>query len=623
MAIMRNMTIRHKLTFVAMTTCVVSLLLAGAAFILWQWNSLHTQMAKNLSTQAEIIADNCKAALTFKDVEDAGGILKALHVQPSVVLGCLYTDSGAIFASYFRDDIATGLALPQLEADGYRFAEGYLTVFKSILLDGEKIGTVCVQSDLRAIREMIKHTVNIVIAVLLCAVLAAYLISSPFQKIISGPILELAEAAKAVSVKKDYSVRAGKHGSDEVGFLTEAFNDMLSQIQKRDRELVGVNEQLETRVRQRTAELLVANERLQYLLSSTFAVIYTARPASNYAPTYVSENVFQLSGYASDKFSKDGDFWVNHIHPQDRQRVLNELGRLPEQGHKAYEYRFLHANGSYIWVRDETKLSRDERGRPVEIIGCWIDITDRKEAEAALEQVNKNLQLTVEELSHANLQLHDFAHIIAHDLKAPLRAIGTLAEWLVMDYADKFDEAGKQQVMLLQGRAERMSRLVDGILRYSEVGRLSQQKTEVNLNELVKEAIRQLNPPESISITVENELPVVMCEKAAMMQVFQNLLSNAVKFMDKPNGEVRIGCSVQDGHWKFSVKDNGPGIDQKYHTKIFKIFQTLLARDDFESTGIGLSVVKKTVELYGGSIWVESAPGQGSTFYFTFPRSHN
>jgi signal transduction histidine kinase len=128
-------------------------------------------------------------------------------------------------------------------------------------------------------------------------------------------------------------------------------------------------------------------------------------------------------------------------------------------------------------------------------------------------------------------------------------------------------------------------------------------------------------PPENIAITVENELPVIECGKTRIMQVFQNLLSNAIKFMDKPTGKIKIACDEENDFWKFSVADNGPGIEEKHFSTIFDMFKTLLPRDVHESTGIGLSTVKKIVELYGGRVWVQSKPGQGSTFFFTLPKA--
>jgi light-regulated signal transduction histidine kinase (bacteriophytochrome) len=142
----------------------------------------------------------------------------------------------------------------------------------------------------------------------------------------------------------------------------------------------------------------------------------------------------------------------------------------------------------------------------------------------------------------------------------------------------------------------------------------------VDMKEVVRESIAEVAPPENIEVTVENELPVVMCEKTQMMQVFQNLIGNAVKYMDKANGRIRIRCDEENGFWKFSISDNGPGIEEKYFEKIFQVFQTLAPRDEIESTGIGLSLVRKIIEIYDGRVWLESKLGQGSTFFFTLPK---
>jgi two-component system, LuxR family, sensor kinase FixL len=142
----------------------------------------------------------------------------------------------------------------------------------------------------------------------------------------------------------------------------------------------------------------------------------------------------------------------------------------------------------------------------------------------------------------------------------------------------------------------------------------------VDLNQLVQEVIALLDPPERVEIVVKGPLPIVVCEKIRLGQVFRNLIDNAVKYMDKPSARIEIGCQEQQGFWRFSVSDNGPGIDGKYFEKIFQMFQTLAPRDERESTGIGLAIVKKIVELCGGAVWVESTLGEATTFFFTLPR---
>lgn len=246
---------------------------------------------------------------------------------------------------------------------------------------------------------------------------------------------------------------------------------------------------------------------------------------------------------------------------------------------------------------------------------------ERRMAEHELERLNTDLESANIELTRANKELQEFAYITAHDLKTPLRAIGTLTDWISTDYADSFDEEGKKQVRLLVEKAEQMSALIDDILQYSRLGQEYQQKRKVDLNQLVSDMIVGIGPSDNIDISIKNTLPVLMCEKTQVAQIFQNLVSNAIKYMDKPEGHIEIDCIEEDDFWRFRVADNGPGIEEKYFKKIFKIFQTLAPRDGTESTGIGLSIVKKLVELNKGKVWVESTLGRGATFFFTLPKS--
>jgi signal transduction histidine kinase len=232
----------------------------------------------------------------------------------------------------------------------------------------------------------------------------------------------------------------------------------------------------------------------------------------------------------------------------------------------------------------------------------------------------KERQRSLEEIQSVNRELKDFAYIVSHDLKAPLRGIKTIAGWISADYADKLDDEGKEQMEMLMARVERMHNLIDGVLSYSRIGRIREQMVEVDLNVLVSEVIDTISPPDNFSITIEGVLPTIVFERIRIMQVFQNLLGNAVKYIDKPQGKIKIVCRDEGDFWEFGIQDNGIGIESEHFERIFQIFQTLSSKDEVESTGVGLTVVKKIVEFYGGKIWVRSQPGTGSTFYFTLPK---
>jgi PAS domain S-box-containing protein len=287
------------------------------------------------------------------------------------------------------------------------------------------------------------------------------------------------------------------------------------------------------------------------------------------------------------------------------------ITRLLETGSDRYETRKRRKDGRIQIVEVSSNYSKFHGGL---IYSFLRDITERKQAE---EQRDRLLR----EVEGANEELRNFAYVVSHDLKAPLRAIGSLADWLSTDYADKFDAEGREHMRLLISRVRRMDGLIDGILLYSRVGRVKEAVVAVDLNRLVREVIDLLAPPANFTVTVDDQLPTVMAEPTRIQQVFQNLLSNAVKYMDKAEGKIHVACSEEGAQWRFSVADNGPGIRQEHFGKIFQLFQTLAPRDRVEGSGVGLALVKKIVEMYGGDVWVESTVGTGSTFFFTLPRS--
>jgi len=254
-------------------------------------------------------------------------------------------------------------------------------------------------------------------------------------------------------------------------------------------------------------------------------------------------------------------------------------------------------------------LAARERRLAAQAVSGQIEreqVAELRRAYAKLEQVNK--------------ELDDFAYVVSHDLKAPLRHIKSLVEWITSDCREERAAEQSENFGLLISQVDRMHGLIDGILQYSRAGRCSEEKVTFDAADAVSEAIELAAPPDHIRIEVRDALPTLTLERTRIVQVFQNLLSNAIKFMDKPEGRIVIGCRQDQGHWTLSVADNGLGIEEKHHERIFRMFQTLQPADSFESTGIGLTLVKKIIEMYGGKIWVESQPRAGSTFFFTLPQ---
>ncbi len=296
--------------------------------------------------------------------------------------------------------------------------------------------------------------------------------------------------------------------------------------------------------------------------------------------------------------------------------------KIAKQTNK-HEEAELYVSHKDAWVVVSADPVMADDGDTAYFVYILRDITYRKKSEETLAKLNSDLNKTVKDLETSNQEHRNFAHVIAHDLKSPLRGIGTIADRMIRSYSDKLDKEGTDQLRLLIIRARRMSDFIDGILRYAEIGYVCEEQRNVDVNALLMEIIGEIVIHDNIEIVIEPNMPTVLAERLRLKQVFQNLLSNAAKYIDKPKGLIKIGCTEENNFWKFSVADNGCGINEKYFERIFEIFQTLVPRDKTESTGIGLTIVKKIVELYGGKVCVTSKIGEGSTFSFTLPKTIN
>jgi len=290
------------------------------------------------------------------------------------------------------------------------------------------------------------------------------------------------------------------------------------------------------------------------------------------------------------------------------------------------EKRYIRKDGELVWANLTVSLLREQDGSQF-LMSVVEDIRDRKQAEESLRLRAQELRWTAQNLAQTtnvlrkrNQELDQFAYVVSHDLKAPLRAIANLSSWIEEDLSESMTEDTLHQMNLLRGRVHRMEALIEGLLQYSRVGRIQVPSEMVKVENLLAEIIDSLAPPSGFEVKVEPGMPTLVTERLLLQQVFSNLISNAIKHNRAESGHVKISVKELDDFYEFSVEDDGPGIDPQYHDKVFVIFQTLEARDKVENTGIGLSLVKKIVEGQGGSISLESAEGEGATFRFTWPK---
>jgi len=332
----------------------------------------------------------------------------------------------------------------------------------------------------------------------------------------------------------------------------------------------------------------------------------------------VNPSFTRVLGYPEEEFLNRP--FIDFVHPDDVEPTLAQLEKL-SRGIPilSFENRCMTKDGKYVWL-SWNSAPVIESGL---VYAAAHDISELKKTQLALEQKESELKAHSEKLEKSNDELDQFAYIVSHDLKAPLRAINSLATFIEEDMQDKMDPDSLRHFDLLQKRTKRMENLIEAILAYSTIGRIEHPSNEIDLQNMIEEIIEIIAPPKGVKISIAADLPKIYSVKPLVYQVFQNLIANAVKYGEAENPKVEIGYKSENGNLKFWVKDNGPGIHPDFHERIFKVFQTNQSRDTIESTGIGLSIVKKVIEdILGGKAGINSQLGDGALFWFYIPDKH-
>ena len=360
-----------------------------------------------------------------------------------------------------------------------------------------------------------------------------------------------------------------------------------------------------------------------------FRVLVTQAPVGIFQTDCQGDCLFanprwlEITGLTSAEAMGKG--WCTALHPDDRERIYHEWYEATRNNREfTSEYRFQSPSGKITWVAGRAVTLYSDRGKPTGYFGTITDITERKQAEEMLNRqkeqlikVNYDLTQTSSLLSQRNRELDQFTSVVSHDLKAPLRAIANLSEWIEEDLADKLDENTKDNFELLKNRVRRMQNFIESLLKYSRIGHEQIPTEMLVVGELLIDIVDSLVPPPKLRVEI-SPMPTFETQKIALEQVFTNLISNAIKHHHTQEGTISISITEDKTFYYFSVTDDGPGIAAQHRDRIFGIFQTLSSRDSTENTGIGLSIVKKIVEEQGGKIELESQVGLGTTFRFSW-----
>lgn len=319
----------------------------------------------------------------------------------------------------------------------------------------------------------------------------------------------------------------------------------------------------------------------------------------------------EISGYSeADLIGKHpGDLLLTN---KSKEIFENDIGIENVDQIKNHEVDVINKDGELrTWLISGTP-NLNIKGEITGSIFIHLDITDRKNLE------NKQIEL-LKDLEIQNQELNDYAHIVSHDLKSPLRNISALLSWTREDFKNQLGEGSLVNIDLMQDKVEKMDHLIENILKYSSIDRSSASIEKVNVQALVEDIIAMIYIPDHIEVTIKNKLPVIDADTTRIQQLFQNIISNAVNYIDKEKGIVEVDVVENPQEYIFSVKDNGIGIPEDQHDRIFQIFNT--ASDHKKSTGIGLSIVRKIIDLYHGRVWLESTPQVGTTFNFSIKKS--
>ncbi|MFN7539126.1 MAG: ATP-binding protein [Bacteroidota bacterium] len=317
--------------------------------------------------------------------------------------------------------------------------------------------------------------------------------------------------------------------------------------------------------------------------------------------------------------------WKQLLHPDDYNRVIkkrNDSLRNKSNQYWEDEFRMQGHSGKYNYFYHKAFIVRNTDGQPIRLFGATQNITRRKEDEALLLELNKQLKQRADELAASNVELERFAYVASHDMQEPLRMITSFLQLFRKKYQEKIDDTAEQYLHFVMDGADRMKRLITDLLEYSRIGSNKGVAESIDINQLMKEVQEVFvnRIAECEATIVCKDLPVIMGNKTQLFQLFQNLVGNALKYIGKEKPIVIVSGQEEDNHFLFSVEDNGIGIKPMFFDKIFVLFQRLHHKHQYSGTGIGLSVCKKIVEKHGGKIWVTSEPDKGSTFYFTISK---
>jgi len=609
----RHISYNRKLVVVIMAISGLTLLLSGIAFVVSDTFLSRIYVGRDLAGLSQIVSESSAPALHARDADGARRILAALRARPYLAQACLYTDTRELFAEYLRDVDSPRCPQTVITSSGAT-AEGNLQIFRSVSESGAIAGFLVLNyRTSEAVAERRRLYVELAAAIVAVAALVALLLTIKLRLFLSRPLIELAEWTKTVSSTRDYGLRAVRRSEDEVGALVDSFNDMLAGIQQRDAELRAMHQELEERVVARTAELHQSERRFrQYVQEVREYAIFMLDPEGHVASW--NEGAERIKGYREKEAL---GLHISRFYLEEDQKLgipANALHVAAAQGRFEQEGWRIRKDGTRFWANAILTAIHDADGRLMGFSKITRDLTERKKAEEAMLAQSSDL-------ARSNAELQRFAYVASHDLQEPLRMITTFMQLISERYKGKLDAEADEFIGYAVDGASRMKQLINDLLEYSRVSASREQPAETECEAVLQNVVKDLETltSERGTLLTHDPLPAVMADRTQVEQLLQNLMTNAIKFSRPLEPRIHVSVTRRGTEWIFSVRDNGIGIRPEHQSRIFEMFKRLHDRTEYAGTGIGLAICKRIVEKHGGKIWVESAAGKGSTFFFTLP----
>jgi PAS domain S-box-containing protein len=382
-----------------MLSCLASLLTGGMIFMAFGHHCAKENMINGTLTQLEIVADNCQASLAFDDSQDATETLTSLKHIPSIMSAYIIDKNGNLFAGFNSDEKKLPAMPKNMPKKKYQFRNDYLLAAADIIIDDEKIGSVIIKSNLEPLKEALYRNMYMVFFVLAVTSPLAFILSMKLQKIISKPILDLTNTANEVSKNKEYSIRAKKQNDDEIGILIDTFNNMLKQIQQRDQQLLNVNETLEEKVKERTKKLTAEVNQRKQAQKEISEITQRMKIATDSGKIGIWEMDIKtgkviwddllksIYGLEPEDFQNTYQFWLDLLHPDDRQTASNAVQDAIKNKQQAqYEFRIITPKGQLRYLKSSAVVVTDLDDNPKKMVGATYDVTETKLYEKALKE---------------------------------------------------------------------------------------------------------------------------------------------------------------------------------------------------------------------------------------------